>query len=318
MDNNNTYQPGKEDLALARLIGEIREKEENRLPVDDPIAPFLSKYKQSVNLKKSGETHDEIWKNIESNLDSDRRIAPVFKLTGTFLKFAAVVLVASLLTLFYFTFKPLEPVLLSESFSEKVVVELTDGSLITLRPFSKLYSIEETDEEWRYEIEGEALFEIVSRGNRNFAVISDGARVDVTGTRFMFSNWGGVVRVFLEEGGVTFSTLDFNESVNLMPGQFSEFNGDFLSEPELTEISKYNGWLSNKLVLDSRPMRNIIEEISHHFNVRLVVPDDLNNERLTGTLSLENLDLLISDLSLSLGGRFIEVEEDLYRFERTF
>ena len=317
MDNNSIYQPDKDDQTLARLIGKIREKEESRLLTDDPIVPLLYQYKQSVKLKKTGETHDDLWKSIESKLESGKKNAPVIKLYHAFLRIAAVVLVASLLILFYFIFKPSEPVLLSESFSERVFVELTDGSLITLRPHSKLYSIEETEVEWTYEIEGEAFFDIVSRIDRSFAVISDGARVDVTGTRFILSNWGDMVRVFLEEGEVAFSTSDFNQTVNLIPGQFSEFSKDILSEPETAEITKYNGWLSNELVLDSRPLKNVIEEISHHFNVRFEVPDELNNERLTGILSLENLDLLLSDLSLSLGGRFVEEEENLFRFERT-
>jgi ferric-dicitrate binding protein FerR (iron transport regulator) len=321
MNNSDRHQPSKQDLDLARRFMNRPESgapESDPASGDDSLFDLLDSYKQTVSLKKettaSDAVHDAIFESIESN--APKKETSIFTLRSTFLKIAALFLAIAGLGLIYFIMQPLGPQLVAESGSARQVVELFDGSIVTLRPHSQLYEIESTADRQTYRIDGEAFFDVAENQTRLFTAVSGDAKVVVTGTEFSLANWGDAVRVYLESGSVRFSTLDESQSVDLQPGEVSESVDGLISEPSSVSGQVYTGWLDNELRLNSRTLSDVATEIEHHFDVTLIITEAVQNERLTGSLELESLDQVLSDLALSLNGRFIQVDENRYRFER--
>jgi ferric-dicitrate binding protein FerR (iron transport regulator) len=313
-DNSSKYQPGEEDFRLAALLDAGTGIADKADSTDDPLLPLLQQYKSSASLKYGAFAGEKSWRLLEKELDRRARKAVVYNIRPVYLKAAAVVLAALLLTLSYLILRTEEPLLLAESGSVITAVELADRSYVTLRPNSRLFQVDISSEQHLYKIEGEGYFDVASGPERSFTVLAGDTRVDVTGTRFTLSDWGNRVRLFLESGSVRFSSSDRTSSADLLPGQFSEFREGAVSEPVLSDGKEYTAWLANELVLESRTFASVADEVEFHFGIRLIIPDNLLDEELSGTLPLAVLQDLLGDLALTMDGEFVEVEEGVYRF----
>ena len=317
MTPSGNNQPEQQDRDRARRLMEGFAPGASPEEADDVLLHYLGAYKKSASLVVSESPSEGIWTSISASIDADTESGKNKQLPArsVYWKVAAILLAASLLMLAYFTLQPSEPVLLASTTADRDTVELFDGSVVTLRPHSELYVLDESVNRQTYRIDGEAYFGVAENRDRLFTAISGDAKVVVTGTEFSLSNWSGAVRVYLESGSVRFSSLDGSQTVELDPGNYSEKIGDQITDPVAIAGQTYTGWLSNDLSLNSRTVSDVAEEIEHHFNITLEIPDLIADERLTGTLQLQNREQMLSDLALSLNGRFVQIDESRYRFE---
>lgn len=321
MNNSGNNQPEAQDLDRARRLMEGFDPGLSPEKADDLLLYYLNAYKKSVSPVVSSEPSESTWESISAAINSTTHSSsvhikqtPVFSL---FWKAAAVILAAAVLVLAYLTLQPSDPELLARSGAEMSVTELFDGSVVTLRPYSFLYVMEESDDRQTYKIDGEAYFDVAENRSRIFTAVSGGASVTVTGTEFTLSNWSNGVRVYLESGSVIFATLDGDQSVNLSPGEYSVQSGNEISEPVSVSEQTFTGWLNNELTLSSRTVADVVSEVEHHFNITLDVPESIETERLSGNLQLQSRNQVLSDLALALNGRFVDVQgmANHYRFE---
>lgn len=319
MNNSSRNRPDQEDLDRARRIMEDIETGSSADSGDDSLLYYLDAYKKKASLRHDASPSDAAWKQISETIEATDRSEKSTRefIPSAFWKIAAIFLAAAGLVLAYMIIQPSEPALIAESGAVQQVTELADGSIVTLRPNSQLYELESSDDRQIYRIDGEAFFDVAENRDRLFTAISGDAKVVVTGTKFTLSNWSSGVRVYLESGSVTFSSLDDSESVNLQPGEFSEQIGNRITVPATIGEQSYTGWLTDELRLNSRTVSDVVAEIEHHFNIRLKIPDSVADERLTGSLQLEDREQVLSDLALSLNGRFVRLDDNLYQFEPT-
>jgi transmembrane sensor len=320
MAENSKYQPGAEDYKLAQDLNRISQTGEIPGRSGDELSGLLLSYKNRVSLKQTEEAGIECWQNIENAIRAGNRdagsirSAPVHLLSNPYLKAAAVLLTFLVLSLIYLLLPVQEKQYVAVSSSEKTEVILHDGSLVTLRPHSTLLLLEESDKEIIYQLTGEGYFDVVRDQNRTFSVIAESGRIDVLGTRFTLSTWSNDVRVFLEEGRVRFSEIKTGDSVELMPGEFSNLTNEGLTLPVTGNADMFTAWLNNEIYLDQRPLAEITMELSHHYDITIEIPDELMHESLSGTIFLDNLNEVLDDLALSLDGEFIQIGENSYRF----
>jgi ferric-dicitrate binding protein FerR (iron transport regulator) len=321
MANNETYQPGPEDFRLARELNRLNETGDSAGPSDDSLFNALETYKASVQLKRSGSAHAELWNNIDKQIEQDSRrfggTGSVFSIYSPYFKIAAAILVVVLVSILYLTLQDSETEFVAASGADRAELTLEDGSTVTLRPHSSIKTIEVTEDQITYKIVGEAYFDVATDINRTFSVLAGEGRVDVLGTRFTVSDWSSEVRVFLEEGRVRFSDSMSGESVTLEPGQYSMLSANGLSQPESGDSTTFVGWMDNVISLDQRSLKDIAAELSHHYDVRLMIPDEAAEVSLSGSIRLDDLDDVLKDLELSLGGEFVPVGENSYRFTET-
>jgi transmembrane sensor len=313
MTNDNSYQPGPEDLELTRILDKEQSAKEES-DTSDPLLPFLQQYKASAELKTKELPDPGLYRSLQNKIDPDNSRRTVLRLHPVIRRVAAVLLIAALLSLIYLFADFQKPDLIAESYVDSIELTLFDGSAVTLRPNSRLYRIEETELEQRYKIDGEAFFEVEQVEERSFFVHSDYATAEVTGTSFIISSWGGRSRVYLESGSLLFSLPDGSGTVALTPGQFSTTINGAIRSPVMEDQDTYLGWLQNELVMDSRPLADVTDEISHHFNITVTVPDQLRDEELSGTLLLDDPEQILQDIAISTGLNLDRVGESHYRF----
>jgi ferric-dicitrate binding protein FerR (iron transport regulator) len=230
MANNDSYQPDPQDLELARLLD--RDFMDDKPSADtDPLMPFLKEYKVRSRLKIRAESGPGLFRDIQNEIDSEHKKSGVFRLHPAFWRVAAVLLVAAILSLIYLFTDLRQPELLAESGSSAIQTTLIDGSQVTLRPYSAIYTLSESQEEQRYEIRGEVYFEVEQLPGRDFIVMTEFAMARITGTAFTISSWGERSRIFLESGSLHFSMPDGSQQVELFPGQFSQTFNERLACP---------------------------------------------------------------------------------------
>ncbi|MFY0683466.1 MAG: FecR domain-containing protein [Balneola sp.] len=307
-----------QDFELSKKIEKANTASDSIKKEDDPIAQDLLSYKK---LKK--ESFDsqpsnkyQVWKRIEaSTKPAQKSNVLTFKSSSTKKwAVAATVVIAAVLSLFYFQTLQI-PTLIAQSGSSIETVTLEDGSVINLRPNSTLYSVAESSTSMTYKIDGEAFFDVTSNPDRTFSVQATNGTVSVLGTRFNLSSWGEKLQVFLEEGSVEVQSTSNNQSLILEPGESALIGKDNLPVKQDLNIDETKDWLNNELVFNNRETGNVLTELEQEFNVIISIAANLESERLTGRLSLENIENALSDLGMVLDGTFVNNGENQYSFE---
>ncbi|GAA5522620.1 FecR domain-containing protein [Aliifodinibius salicampi] len=309
------------DLQLAQSIGRARNKETSldSISSDDPLVTNLLSYrKQKI---QSAEIDDgekrQVWDDIASatQSSSESNITKLFHTATLRWAAAAVLLIGALISFIYLEFYQ-QPELLAESQTTITTVNLSDGSTVTLRPHSQLFLLKQDRSVQRYKLDGEGFFEVTTNAERTFSVETEIGRVSVLGTSFTVSSWGRQTQVYLQEGAVKIEALQQDSSIVLEPGQSASVT-NINSVPTLQSISKeeFLDWLDRQLVFENRPANLIIGELEQEFNISITIPEETGNKKLTGQLSLQNLETALQDLEIVLGGTFTQTGDQSYTFE---
>ncbi len=321
------------DLSMARRIGT---RLDQRAPLDraaeDESSDDASFYRVLLTFKQAREdtvppagTAQRVWAALEQRIEQDQAAAsqprPALRLirsltasraARTWMAAAASVLVLVAVGWLLWNRAP-SPVLLASAEASIVTYTAPDGSVVRLRPHSKLYALDQ--DAARYRLDGEGFFEVTKNEARTFTVEAGEARIAVLGTRFNVSTWGAQTAVFLEEGRIRFEHLASKQAVELVPGQQSGVMPDGqLIEPTLADSSEYLDWLHREMNVESRPVDQVLDELGHHYAVAFEAPAALRTDTMTGRILLDRIDQSLHDLGVILEGRFVKIDEQTYRF----
>ncbi len=334
MNDDLMLPEGDSDLSLSRRIGALLRE---GAPLDHPDADTAQKpfYRAMLGLRRERQTarrmppaavSERIWTQLAHQMArpapghpdvrtrrTDRAALPRRIPARAWAAVSALALVAAVVGWWLFRGTP-APGMVAQAGAEIVRYTAPDGSVVALRPRSKLYALRVGDREMRYRIEGEGLFEVTRRPERTFAVEAGGALVSVLGTRFDVSTWGERTTVYLEEGRLRLEHLATNESLLLEPGQRGVATPEGLRR-DVEAAGEYLDWIDQELIFEGRPLHLIVAELEHHYGVTIEVPEALAPESLNGRILLDGVDRSLRDLGLALGGRFVQLHPERYRFE---
>lgn len=310
-----------EDLQLARSIERAREAgiSLDNISSDDPLIKSLLSYKQqTVSSFEIDETEKEqVWEGVVSvtQPSSETKVINSFGSVNFRWAAAAILLVGALFSFIYLQFSQ-QPELLAESKAAITSVQLSDGSIVTLRPHSRLYLLEREPSAQQYRLEGEGLFEVTSNAERTFSVETETGRVTVLGTSFTLSSWGQQMRVYLQEGSVKVEAIKGDSSIVLKPGQSASV-ADKNSVPavRMAKVEEFLDWVDQQLIFENKPAEFVINELEQQFNISITFPPKVGDKKLTGQLSLQNLETSFQDLEIVLGGTFTKIDGRSYIFE---
>ncbi len=320
------------DLSLARRLGAQLEK---RAPLDhaaeDEAAEDASFYRALLSFKRDqekaqpampAEASERVWAALGQRIAQDQAAPeprPALRLirslsasrsARTGLAMAASVLLLAVVGWLLWGGAP-TPVLLATAEADIVTYTAPDGSVVRLRPHSQLYSLDEDG----YRLVGEGFFDVIKNETRTVEVEAGEALIAVLGTRFNVSTWGGQTAVFLAEGRVRFEHAGSAEAVVLEPGQRSLLTSTgTLVAPASADSTEYLDWLKGEMTFAQRPLHRVLEELAYHFAVTLDVPDAMRQDTVTGRLFLQEREQSLTDLGAILEGRFVQVDDDTYRF----
>ncbi|MEZ4946428.1 MAG: FecR domain-containing protein [Cyclobacteriaceae bacterium] len=187
-------------------------------------------------------------------------------------------------------------------FGEKQEINLPDGSSILLNANSSLKTSKDWSDQSRevWLETGEAYFSIAKQLDKsNFVVHTDGLKVEVLGTQFNVNLTDGI-SVMLDEGSIKLMSNEGGESI-LTPGDLAEYNGGEILVTKVDEPRKYTAWLDNKISFDNTTLIEISNYVKRHYGVAINIPDTtLQKRRLSGEIPNDNLDLLLSAISVAM------------------
>lgn len=299
------------DFALARQVGAGQQPENE---ADRAFLQTLTAFRAAQAMPTPPEVSERLWAAIapQPPLPRTRRWQTLATHRGFWV---AAVVVSLAVGLAWWQLRPTaQPIVVAQSQSQQVRYTAPDGSVVTLRPYSRLTALQQDETVLRYQLTGEGYFEVVPNPARTFTVETDAARVSVLGTRFNVSTWGEQTTVYLDEGRVQLEHRALRQTVVLAPGQRSSTDPAGLM-PVTEDRSEYVDWLRNELVFTRRPASQVVAELQQQFDVRLELPDALLSETLSGRILLQDPAASLHDLATVLGGRFVSVGTKRYRWQ---
>ncbi|HEX7545929.1 MAG TPA: FecR domain-containing protein [Gemmatimonadaceae bacterium] len=207
-----------------------------------------------------------------------------------------------------------EPNSYSTRRGQYAMVQLTDGSRVTLAPESRLtipaaFSAEVRD----VVLDGEAIFDVRHDAAHPFRVHAHGARVEDIGTRFDLRAYASepVVTVAVAEGAVALGR-DRNagkaangrdvEGIILRRGELGSLDASGrASTTRAARVSAFLGWADGRLSFVSRPLPEVLATIGRWYNLDVRVPDTTLASRLvTAEFSTQSADEMIRALAIAM------------------
>lgn len=304
-----------------------RNSPQNYRAVDDLLSTYRDQYISTSNSDASSSS--EAWKVIHKHIHSTtsngsthqaKRFVLYSRYQSIF-KYAAVLLVMVLgwwYTSSTDIFKPQEQ-LVAYSEDQITRIELPDGSIVQLRPYSELYEISSSSESAHYRLEGEAFFNVTKQSTGTFKVNAGLAQVEVLGTRFNLSSYALKTQLYLEEGSIALHPLGtsdtpLKETIQVEPTQSVILSKSELQLKESQSADSFIDWLENTMVVDNKNFDELLDELEQHYNITLSYPSGLSTEKISGRLKLSDQSTTLSDFSLLFNGNFIEKSTDSYMF----
>jgi len=177
--------------------------------------------------------------------------------------------------------------------------QLPDGTDVTMNANSRLsYSPGWKDgadrEVW---VNGEAFFHVTKTPLKSrFIVHTDHFDIIVTGTQFNVVNRHGKDNVLLQEGSIILHARD-GKDLNMIPGDFAEFNGDHQVAKRLAKNDSVLAWKEQKLVFDKTPLRELVTIINEQYGIRVrLAEDSIGDRTISAILPNNNLNVLLQAL----------------------
>lgn len=163
---------------------------------------------------------------------------------------------------------------------------LPDGSLVWLNAASKLtFPTLFTGDSRIVELSGEAYFEVATKKNLPFKVITAKEEVEVLGTHFNVNSYQEeeTSAVSLLEGKVKVSFPSSEEKV-LKPGEQVVANKDFVSvrSVDLTEVV---AWKNGEFMFNNENIKSVMQKVARWYDIEVVLSPELEEILIWGAVS---------------------------------
>ena len=324
MKKKKTYKNNEWQQIASHLSGENENNSET-------IASFLDEKGKKIkiywkNMKNSrGEEKvnaDKAWEHLKNRLEEDKLIRSNKEVTfkpAYLLRIAAAVIILTTLT---FTGKYIvsnhflssKSVVATSSVEKNRVIELSDGSFITLNRDSKVsFPDKFNNRKRKVKLLGEAFFEISPETNRPFIIETENGKVTVLGTSFnvITDNSKNEVEVLVESGKVLVVSKDGTRSLTIEPGELGVINNNTSSSMVNTDIN-YLAWNTEILIYEGTRLEDVFSDLQRTYNISVeVYNNDILNRQLTSKFDNESSETIIRTICLSFNLRF-EKKDGIY------
>lgn len=265
---------------------------------------------------------DKAWEHLLNRLEKDKLIKSkkeVFFKPAYLLRIAAAVIIMATLT---FTGKYIisnhylssKSVVATSSFEKNRVIELSDGSFITLNRDSEVRFPDKFNSRRRkVKLTGEAFFEISPDFDRPFIIDAGNGKVTVLGTSFnvITANSNNEMEVLVASGRVLVVSEDGVRSLTLEPGELGVINNNTSSSIVNTDIN-YLAWNTEILTFEGTRLEDVFNDLQRVHNISVEVNNnDILNRQLTSVFDNESAETIIRTICLSFNLRF-EKKDGIY------
>lgn len=175
-------------------------------------------------------------------------------------------------------------------------IQLSDGSRLLMNTNSSI-SVDFSADFRRIELHhGQVRFTVAKDAQRPFEVVADHLSVRALGTVFeVYQHDGAETRVMVQEHAVAATLTDGDDQsggVTIAEGQQLNYKpGQPLPQPEAAKLDQTTAWQQHRLLINDRPLPELIAELERYRLGRIFVADpELNQLRVSGVFSMDNPD----------------------------
>lgn len=171
-------------------------------------------------------------------------------------------------------------------------IELSDGSRLLMNTNSAI-SVDFSAASRKIVLHhGQVKFTVAKDSNRPFDVITDQLNIRALGTVFdVYASEGVKTEIIVQEHAVAVSQLTgASTAVEIREGQQLNYQvGQALPKPHDVILEQATAWQHRQLVINDRPLSELIAELERYRVGRIFLSDDvLKNLRVTGVFSMDN------------------------------
>jgi len=211
----------------------------------------------------------------------------------------------------------------STAVGHRTVVQLRDGTQITLAPKSRLrYTADYGKADRDVYLDGEAYFQVTLDTRRPFRVHTARSITEDLGTAFVVRAYAEqhATEVVVAEGRVALWRADTSRTSAALEARPDARPGLVLAARDLGRLDANGGvtlrrridvarqlaWTSGVLAFDGAPLRDVVRTLGRWYNAEIHLPDGdsaLGARRLTATFTNESLDRVVERIAMTLGLR---------------
>ncbi|MCW3107684.1 MAG: anti-FecI sigma factor, FecR [Segetibacter sp.] len=254
----------------------------------------------------------KIKSRIDSSLSKDRHKQTKTFFIGGWLKMAAVftglIIAASIL---FYSLSGKDFITYSSKYAETKKLLLPDGSEVVLNANSFLkYKDNRNKKSREVWLKGEGFFYIKHEEDREgdpvkFIVHTQDVNVEVLGTQFNVNNNDiNKTEVLLTKGKVRLSLADGGKEPVMMTPQELVLYNNKTKGLSVTKVSpgNYIAWMDHKYIFEKITLGELCKTLSRYYGKSVTIRDPaMRQQRLSGTLELQDEETLIRTLSALLG-----------------
>lgn len=181
-------------------------------------------------------------------------------------------------------------------FGKRSKIVLSDGTKVWLNSGSKLIFPPAFSKGQReVYLEGEAIFEVAHQSERPFLVKTKYQEIEVLGTIFNVSNYGGddAIYTVLKSGSVQINFMEsglFNteKNIKITPGTMAVLDKENQAvKTKKVAVERYFSWRDGVFIFKNDSLKYIMEKISRYYNVEITINDKhLANRTFSGSLDV--------------------------------
>lgn len=239
------------------------------------------------------------WTLVSGKMDTKRTEAKVRSMYPKWLQVASaavVLLIAG--TWFYIAGLPDRYI---ASNSTVFTDTLPDGSSVTLNRYSQVEYAESFNQERRVRVRGEAYFKVVHMDNKPFIIEAGRVLIKDIGTKFnvLASRDSEFVEVTVDEGVVMFYKKD-SDGILLHAGESAKCDASGNISRIDKVIPNRTSYVTGKLEFNNSTLTEVGAALESVYGVHITVGTAVKNCALTADFSNENLDTILSVISMTL------------------
>lgn len=286
------------DLIAGKLHGELNsdenallekglENQQNQhlFAKGEDIHQGLNEAKRLQNSDKTGS-----WETIENRV----RVRKLRIYTGTFLKYAAILVVAFVSGLYVHTLltnrdQAVQYAEVEVMYGQTGHLFLFDGTEVWLNSGTKFkYPNKFNQNERNVFMEGEAYFKVAPNKHLPFKVKTGKLEVEVLGTSFNLSAYPSepTQSVFLDEGKVQINDMIGDKIGEITPGQIAvKKDGNPSIQVQNADSHFYTSWKDGKITFNSEKLSEIAKKMERWYNVEIrFEKESLKDFNFSGTI----------------------------------
>jgi len=252
---------------------------------------------ESLYIRSSNQLN--IYKKLLDKIDIEKNKHNIKKLFTNILKYAAILIIGSLLTLLFYKINEKgeyeQYITFSTKPGSKSFIILPDSSKVWLNSASKIVFSSNFKNRRFIKLDGEAYFEVMHKRNIPFKVITSYVTIDVIGTKFNVKSYSEdkTVETTLIQGKIKIRDNNNKFCYYLNPDQKAIYNKNenkFIVQKNLykdkslpidssfktksLQVNPSIAWKENILFFDNEPFEEIVKKLERWYGYEIYIADE--------------------------------------------